>query len=143
VAFQKPGRSHRRVIRQLRLWLVLLIAVCPEISRGAAIAEHVVVIGLDGCRPAAIQQAAGPVLKELWGQGAWSWSARAVLPTVTQVNFPSMLTSSLPEKHGISSKEWTTGMRPKVEGFLKQRTSGAEPRKQKIARPQTRRRKCS
>jgi predicted AlkP superfamily pyrophosphatase or phosphodiesterase len=93
---------------------VLLLVLCAGISNGAGVAEHVVLIGLDGCRPEAIQQAAGPVLKGLWEEGAWSWSATAVLPSVTQVNFASILTSSVPEKHGISSKEWTPGMRPKL-----------------------------
>src|SRR5690349_10870229 len=70
------------------------------------VAEHVIVIGLDGCRPEAIQQAAGPVLKRLWQSGAWTWKARTELPSVTQVNFAGILTSCLPEKHGITQVEW-------------------------------------
>ncbi|MDB6074580.1 MAG: phosphodiesterase [Verrucomicrobiaceae bacterium] len=78
-------------------------------------AEHVVVIGLDGCRPEAIQQAAGPVLKSLWQSGAWSWKAQAAQPSVTQVNFAGILTGCMPAKHGIDTKEWVTGARPKVK----------------------------
>jgi predicted AlkP superfamily pyrophosphatase or phosphodiesterase len=91
---------------------VSLIAVAVWLAafacRGATDrrAEHVVVIGLDGCRPEAIQQAAGPVLKDLWQTGAWTWKAQAAKPSVTQVNFAGILTSCLPEKHGIAEKEW-------------------------------------
>src|SRR3954471_11999706 len=75
---------------------------------GAAdrMAEHVVVVGLDGCRPEAIQRAAGPVLKGLWQSGAWTWKAQAAKPSVTQVNFAGILTGCLPEKHGITETEW-------------------------------------
>ncbi|MFA9478126.1 alkaline phosphatase family protein [Phycisphaerales bacterium AB-hyl4] len=68
----------------------------------AAQAEYVVVIGLDGARPEIIQQGAGPVLHELIQQGSVSWNARAVHPTVTQVNWASMLTSSRPDTHSIN-----------------------------------------
>jgi predicted AlkP superfamily pyrophosphatase or phosphodiesterase len=79
-------------------------------------ADHVIVVGLDGCRPEAIQQAAGPVLKNLWQSGAWTWKAQAAKPSVTQVNFAGILTSCLPEKHGIAEKEWEHGIRvPKVK----------------------------
>jgi hypothetical protein len=47
----------------------LMIGNCRSADR---FAEHVVVIGLDGYRPEAIQQAAGPVLKSLWQSGAWT-----------------------------------------------------------------------
>jgi predicted AlkP superfamily pyrophosphatase or phosphodiesterase len=77
-----------------------------EVHSAERVAEHVVVIGLDGCRPEAIQQAAGPVLKALWQSGAWTWQAQAALPSVTQVNFAGILTSCPPEKHGIAAKEW-------------------------------------
>src|SRR6187399_495051 len=83
-------------------WLAGVACGCAADRR----AEHVVVIGLDGCRPEAIQQAAGPVLKNLWQFGAWTWKAQAAKPSVTQVNFAGILTSCVPEKHGIAEKEW-------------------------------------
>lgn len=65
--------------------------------------EHVVVIGLDGARPEIIQDADAPVLHDLIEQGSVCWGARAVEPTVTQVNWASMLTSSMPASHGIDT----------------------------------------
>src|SRR4051794_7108109 len=96
------------------LLFLLILAPCLGSACAAPLVEHVVVIGLDGCRPEAIQQAAGSVLKELLQNGASCWSATAALPSVTQVNFASILTSSTPEHHGIATKDWTTGERPKV-----------------------------
>jgi len=65
------------------------------------IAEHVVVIGLDGCRPEAISQADAPVLQQLARDGAVCWKAQGVKPTVTQVNWAAMLTGCSPSKNGI------------------------------------------
>ncbi len=70
------------------------------------LADRVVVIALDGCRPEAVQQAAGPVLRDLYQNGAVSWTAQAVFPTVTQVNFAAILTGCLPEKNGIVEQAW-------------------------------------
>lgn len=102
----------RRVLALLFAWLTT--AACGHSADRRA--DHVVVIGIDGCRPEAIQQAAGPVLKELWQSGAWSWKAQAAKPSVTQVNFAGILTSCVPEKHGIAEKEWPeAGEHPKVK----------------------------
>src|SRR3954462_9629861 len=98
----------------------VLVLACSGAGAADApqrLAEHVVVIGLDGCRPEAIQQAAGPVLKGLWQSGAWTWQAQAAQPSVTQVNFAGILTSCLPHTHGITEKEWPhdpLAARPKV-----------------------------
>ncbi len=101
----------RRALAALAAWLL-----SPGMSWAAdRLAEHVVVIGLDGCRPEAFQQAAGPVLKNLWQSGAWTWQAQTSLPSVTHVNFAGILTSCLPEKHGIAEKDWKSGARPKVK----------------------------
>jgi predicted AlkP superfamily pyrophosphatase or phosphodiesterase len=100
-------------VRRCFAFLVLLLGLQAEAA--PRLAEHVVVIGLDGCRPEAVQQAAGPVLKELWTNGAWSWAAQTAQPSVTHVNFASILTSCMPEKHGIKDKEWTNGIRPTVK----------------------------
>jgi predicted AlkP superfamily pyrophosphatase or phosphodiesterase len=99
---------------RLALLSSLLLAIAsatPDATAGKPLAEHVVVIGLDGCRPEAIEQAAGPVLKKLWQEGAWTFHAQTALPSVTHVNFAGILTGSSPQKHGIDSKEWVTGNR--------------------------------
>ena len=101
----------KRILAVLGAWLMSV----GNVFAADRLAEHVVVIGLDGCRPEAIQQAAGPVLKKLWQSGAWTWQAQTAQPSVTQVNFAGILTSCLPAGHGIQGKDWVHGGRPKVK----------------------------
>lgn len=67
--------------------------------------DHVVIISIDGLRPDALAQADTPALDALIQAGAYSPSARAVLPSVTLVNHASMLGGMSPEKHGIDWNE--------------------------------------
>ena len=63
--------------------------------------DHVLLIGLDGARPEHLREHAGPTLRRLIDDGAVCWQAQAVTPSVTQVNWASMLSGSVPAKHGI------------------------------------------
>jgi predicted AlkP superfamily pyrophosphatase or phosphodiesterase len=83
----------------LRL-IALLIVTASTAFAGPA--EHVIIIGLDGCRPEAIQRTDCPAIKSLIKNGAVCWRAQAVKPTVTQVNWAAILTGCLPEKNGIT-----------------------------------------
>ena len=64
-------------------------------------ARHVLLIGLDGARADAIRDHAGPALRSLIDNGTSCWQAQAVRPSVTQVNWASVLTGAAPAKHGI------------------------------------------
>jgi len=98
-----------------RILLTIILLACAAAAHAA---EHVVVIGLDGCRPEAIQRAGGPVLKGLIAEGAVCWHAKAVTPSVTQVNWSSMLSGSTPAKTGIDKHpiepQELAGMKVKV-----------------------------
>lgn len=90
----------------MRTSLIIFVWLCCGASSVTAldrIAQHVVVIGLDGCRPEAIRQAQAPVLQRLVREGAVCWKAQAVHPTVTQVNWSAMLTGCVPAKNGIDT----------------------------------------
>jgi predicted AlkP superfamily pyrophosphatase or phosphodiesterase len=91
--------------------LVLLMFVRIE---AAPLARHVVVIGLDGCRPELLRDHSTGALRSLWEEGAYTWNAEAAVPSVTQVNFASMLTSCGPEKHGIDQVAWDHESSPKL-----------------------------
>jgi predicted AlkP superfamily pyrophosphatase or phosphodiesterase len=82
------------------LWTVLF-GYPRGAEGGEPLARHVVIIGLDGARPDAIQQAAGPALRGLIERGSVCWRASAARPTVTQVNWATILTGCSPQKHGI------------------------------------------
>lgn len=68
--------------------------------------NHVVVVGIDGLSPDGIEHAAAPHLKRLCREGAWTFHARAVMPTSSSPNWASMIMGAGPEQHGITSNEW-------------------------------------
>lgn len=63
--------------------------------------KHVLLIGLDGARADAVRDHAGPALRSLIDSGTACWNGQAELPSVTQVNWASILTGSTPAVHGI------------------------------------------
>lgn len=65
-----------------------------------------VVISVDGLRPDALLQAQTPQIDRLWQNGAYSWTAQTVLPSVTLVSHASMLSGVPPEVHGIDWNNW-------------------------------------
>ena len=67
---------------------------------------HVVVVGVDGLSPDGVHQASTPNLDALMEQGAYSFKARAVLPTSSSPNWASMINGAGPEQHGIISNAW-------------------------------------
>jgi predicted AlkP superfamily pyrophosphatase or phosphodiesterase len=81
----------------------------------APLAKHVVVIGLDGCRPELLLEHSSGALKKFWQEGAFTWSAEAAVPSVTQVNFASILTGCTPTKHGINQVAWDHETSPKLK----------------------------
>src|SRR3954468_21289181 len=97
---------------QKTVLLIVLLVVLP--LRAAPLAQHVVVIGLDGCRPELLRDHSTGGLRMLWEEGAYTWDAEAALPSVTQVNFASILTSCTPTKHGIDQVAWDHEASPKL-----------------------------
>lgn len=66
----------------------------PHVSR-------VLILSIDGLRPDAILSAPMPNLLNLMQQGAYTFSAQTVFPSVTLVAHASMLTAACPSKHGV------------------------------------------
>ena len=85
------------------------------IAGAAPLAQHVVVIGLDGCRPELLHDHATGALQRLWQEGAFTWNAEAAVPSVTQVNFAGILTGSTPARHGIDQVAWDHPSSPKLK----------------------------
>jgi len=69
-------------------------------------AEHVFIISIDGGKPAVIAQSAMPVLNRLAREGACSWTATTIYPSVTLPSHTSMLTGVGPKKHKIRWNSW-------------------------------------
>lgn len=111
--------GHRRIVRQrqriqrqfsgfhrtLRGFLLLCgCAVFPLLAVGAE--KHVVVIGVDGLYPQGIDDARTLNIHTMMKDGAWSFHARAVFPTVSSPNWASMIMGAPVEMTGVTSNEW-------------------------------------
>lgn len=68
--------------------------------------KHVVVIGFDGLSPDGLEKATTPTFDKIIKEGAYSFHARAVLPTSSSTNWASMIMGAGPEQHGITSNSW-------------------------------------
>lgn len=68
--------------------------------------KHVIVIGVDGMSPDGVQKANTPVMDNMMKTGAYTLTARGVLPTSSSTNWASMVSGAGPEKHGVTSNGW-------------------------------------
>ena len=69
-------------------------------------AEHVFIVSFDGGKPAVMQKSPMPTLQKAFREGAGTWAARTVFPSITLVSHTSMLTGVLPAQHKINWNDW-------------------------------------
>lgn len=87
---------------------VLLSALCVFFTSCAAPRTgHVVIISIDGGKPATMQQSQMPVLNQLAREGAATWNAQTIFPPITLPSHTSMLTGVPMETHGVTWNDWT------------------------------------
>jgi predicted AlkP superfamily pyrophosphatase or phosphodiesterase len=84
---------------------IFLVALASNLS-AAPLAEHVFVISIDGGKPAVIAQSDMPALNRLVHEGASTWTATTIYPSVTLPSHTSMLTGVGPKKHKITWNKW-------------------------------------
>lgn len=89
------------------LFASLLMNSCSE-SGPKQIAQHVIVIGIDGLSPDGIRNADTPVLDMMASEGSSTMHARSVMPSSSGANWGSMIMGAGPEQHGIISNDWKT-----------------------------------
>lgn len=92
----------RRFLPALFLFLFLNARVPADFSA----VKHIVIIGVDGMSPDGIQKAYTPNIDALVKAGAHSFTAQAVLRTMSSPNWASMITGVPPDKHGVKSNRW-------------------------------------
>jgi predicted AlkP superfamily pyrophosphatase or phosphodiesterase len=68
--------------------------------------QHVFIISFDGGKPAVMQQSEMPTLKAMLAEGAGTWKAQTVFPSITLIAHTSMLTGVSPSKHKIDWNDW-------------------------------------
>jgi predicted AlkP superfamily pyrophosphatase or phosphodiesterase len=82
--------------------------------RAEAAARRLVLISMDGAKPAVMRQAQMPNLDHLRQVGSWTYDAQTVLPSVTLNSHASMVSGCVPAKHGVT---WNDRFRPE-RGYL-------------------------
>jgi predicted AlkP superfamily pyrophosphatase or phosphodiesterase len=90
----------RRLVVCAVLWMTALTVF------GSPRAEHVFIISIDGGKPAVIAQSDMPVLKKLAEEGAFTWAASTIYPSLTLPSHTSMLTGVGPDKHHVLWNSW-------------------------------------
>lgn len=103
-----------RFLPTFLFFFAILFATLQAPAHSAPRARHVFIISFDGGAPAAMKQSSMPTLFGMARQGAVTWKAQTVRPSITLVSHTSMLTGVLPSKHRISWNDW----RPK-QGVVK------------------------
>lgn len=88
-------RHFRRAVAAVLLLFVALAA------QAAPLVRHVVIISLDGGKPAVIRTTPTPTLQRIPRDGAGTWEARTIVPSITLPSHTSMLTGVRPETHGV------------------------------------------
>jgi predicted AlkP superfamily pyrophosphatase or phosphodiesterase len=94
--------------------LLLAAAVLSLPAAAAPRAEHVFIISIDGAKPAVIAESEAPTLKKIAAEGAVTWQARTIFPSLTLPSHTSMLTGVGPDKHQILWNGYTP-----IKGFVK------------------------
>lgn len=77
-------------------------------------AEHVFIISIDGGKPAVIAESEAPTLKKMAAEGAVTWEASTIFPSITLPSHTSMLTGVGPAKHMINWNNYTP-----IKGFVR------------------------
>lgn len=85
----------------LRLVLAVLACSCAQVTRAGGRAAHVFIVSFDQASPAGIAKADMPIFKEMAGQGAHTWEAYTIVPSLTLPSHTSMLTGVGIQKHQI------------------------------------------
>lgn len=84
-------------------WLIGLLLVSSTALAGV---DHVVIVSIDGGKPASIQQSRMPVLETLIREGASTFEAKTTLPSKTLPSHTSMLTGVEPSVHKVTWNSW-------------------------------------
>lgn len=99
----------RRITRRGALAALLLTFLVPGTTLSALPlprVRHVFIISLDGGKPSVMKQSKMPTLMQMLREGAGTWQASTVLPSVTLVSHTSMLTGLQPAKHKVNWNDW-------------------------------------
>lgn len=82
--------------------LLILFASALGAMAGQPVADHVILIGLDGWGAYSVERADMPTVKELMDRGSYTLQKRSVLPSSSAPNWASMFMGVPTELHGYT-----------------------------------------
>lgn len=96
------------MIKRLHAALACLFSVClaPAAFASAPRAAHVFIISFDQAAPSNIAAAEMPLFKAMAAEGAHTWEAFTIVPSLTLPSHTSMLTGVGVQKHQVSWNEF-------------------------------------
>src|SRR5262245_9850524 len=94
------------------------------LARGPAIADHVVLISIDGLRPDAILAAPAAAMLSLMRRGAHATHAETIRPSITLPSHTSMLTGLDFARHGVGWNSYRSGHIDRPTVFSMARRAG-------------------
>lgn len=106
----------------MNVWRKVCLAWLLWLGAASAHSEPVLLISIDGLRPADVLDAdkrgiSVPTLKNLAAQGVYATGVRAVLPTVTYPNHTTLITGVWPSRHGIANNPVFDPLQRNAEGW--------------------------
>lgn len=101
-------KNSRSLSRSLQVFFCFLLLVSFAAAASAASrASHVFIVSFDGGKPAVTQQSPMPTLTAMLKEGAGTWNAQTIFPSVTLIAHTSMLTELSPAKHKVTWNSWS------------------------------------
>jgi len=93
--------NSKRSLLILVVGIFAAALVRPDIAGAAPRVKHVFIISFDQCNPEQIEQADMPTYHQMVAEGAHTWSAYTIVPSVTLPSHTSMLTGVGPQAHQV------------------------------------------
>ena len=87
----------------------MLMNACKPTEQRPGGIEHVILIGLDGLSGWGLQAAHTPCIDSLMQNGAYTYSVRTILPSVSAPNWTAMMAGVGPEGTGSIDNSWENG----------------------------------
>jgi predicted AlkP superfamily pyrophosphatase or phosphodiesterase len=92
--------------RLLLSLLALVLSCVQQPGKAAPRAQHVFIVSFDGGKPEVMKRSAMPMLMQMAREGATTWNAQTIFPSITLPSHTSMLTGVLMAKHHITWNDW-------------------------------------
>ena len=89
-----------------RLAVLFLFTAACLTAQTTPRAAHVFIVSFDGGKPSVIADSTMPVLKKMVAEGACTWDAKTVVPSITLLAHASMVSGVGPAKHKITWNDW-------------------------------------